>query len=85
MKAKIFISFEQAKHICDKNQYGESTFFERIKLSIRHSWCMLTRKYSKNNNQLTKIIDKSNVNFLMLNEREKLQQQFEEALSKHQE
>jgi hypothetical protein len=84
MKAKIFISFEQAKHICDKNQYGESTFFERIKLSIRHSWCMLTRKYSKNNNKLTNIIKRGNLNCLKDNERKKLQQQFEKELSKHQ-
>ena len=43
-KSILFISCEEAHHICDKNQYGEATAWERFKLGIRLSWCKITEK-----------------------------------------
>lgn len=58
---KLFISCEEAKHICDKNQYGEASFIEIIKLNIRLTYCKVTRAYSKKNTKLTKTIKNSNI------------------------
>ena len=83
-KSLLFISCEEAQHICDKKQYGEATGWERIKLGIRLSWCRITRAYSSNNNKLTQSIKKSEVDCLNSEERNKLQQEFEKELAKHQ-
>ncbi len=83
-KSFLFVSCEEAKHICDKTQYNEATGWERIKLGIRLSWCKFTKAYSKNNGKLTKVIEKAEVNCMKEDEREKLNQQFEKELAKHQ-
>jgi hypothetical protein len=83
-KRFLFISCEEAKHICDKAQYGEANAWERLKLSIRLSYCRFTKTYSKNNNKLTEVVHKAEVTCLKRNEREKIQKQFEQELSKHQ-
>ena len=85
MKKKfLFVSCEEAKHICDKKQYNEATGWERVKLGLRLSWCKFTQSYSKNNNKLTGVIEKSDIDCLSKEERHKLQQQFEKELTKHQ-
>jgi len=83
-KSFLFISCEEAKHICDKSQYGESTGWERLKLGIRIMWCKFTKIYSKNNNKLTDAMEKAEVKCLKSEERKKLQKNFEEELTKHQ-
>lgn len=66
----LFISCEEAYHICDKMQYDEANLWERIKLTIRLSWCNLARTYTKNNSALTKAIQSSKVGALTEIERE---------------
>ena len=77
-----FKSHELAKHICDKMQYGEARFSERIKLSIRLAWCKFTRTYSKKNSRLTSSIKEAEMNCLKDAERKKLEDQFEKELRK---
>ncbi|MFC4721410.1 hypothetical protein ACFO5O_03685 [Geojedonia litorea] len=76
----LFISCEEAQHICDKSQYGESTFWEKIKLNIRVSWCRITRAYIKKNRTLTKTIKSSKVECLKIEEQKALKKSFEEQL-----
>ncbi|WP_417871552.1 hypothetical protein [Winogradskyella sp.] len=80
----LFISCEEAKHICDKSQYGEATGWERIKLTIRLTWCRVTKAYSKKNSKLSDVIEHAEVDCLKKDERNKLKKQFEEELAKHQ-
>ena len=82
-KSFLFVSCKEAKHICDKKQYNEASVWERMKLSIRLSWCRFTKAYSKDNNKLTQVIKKSEINCLKHDERSKLQQQFNQELAKH--
>ncbi len=83
MKKRIlFITCEEAQHICDKTQYNEATLLERLKLSIRLSWCRITRAYTKRNRALTNIVKTSNVDCLKDDERKDLQNRFEEELKK---
>lgn len=81
-KKFLFISCDEAKHICDKTQYGESTSWDRLKLSIRLSWCKYTKAYSTKNNKLTDAIQKADVNCLKNDERKKIQNNFEQELTK---
>lgn len=83
-KSFLFISCEEAQHICDKRQYGEATGWERVKLGIRLSWCRITKAYSSRNNKLTDAINRAEVDCLNNDERDKLKQEFEKELAKHQ-
>lgn len=60
-KNKIFIACDEANHVCDKSQYNESTFWERVKLNIHLIYCKACRNYTANNIKLTKMMKKSNI------------------------
>jgi len=81
-KSFLFITCEEAKHICDKSQYGESTLWEKIKLNIRLSWCKITRAYTKRNSHLTKTIKSSKVECLKHHEQKELKELFKNRLTK---
>jgi hypothetical protein len=83
IKNKFFISCEEAKHICDKSQYGEASIWDKIKLKLRLSWCHITRSYSNNNSKLTKLMKESEIQVLKRNEKEEMQQKLQEKISKH--
>ncbi len=55
MFKKFIINCDEATTICDKNQYGEATFLEKIKLNIHFIRCRICMKYTKQNVTLTKI------------------------------
>jgi hypothetical protein len=78
----LFITCEEAKHICDKSQYGEATLWEKIKLNIRLSWCKITRAYTKRNRTLTKTIKSSKVECLKHQEQQQLKENFKTELTK---
>lgn len=82
-KSFLFITCEEAQHICDKSQYGEATLWERIKLTIRLLWCRVTQNYTKNNNKLTKLITKKQIP-MDASAKENLKSAFEQELAKHQ-
>lgn len=81
-KSFFFISCDEAKHICDKSQYGESSSWERTKLKMRLLFCQITKKYARNNTKLTETVQKANITCLKNNERQRLEQKFQEELAK---
>jgi len=81
-KRFLFITCEEAKHICDKSQYGEATPWERFKLTIRLSWCKITRAYTSRNRKLTQAMENSEVNCLESQEKSQLKNVFEQELKK---
>ena len=61
MFKKLNITCKQAVAICDKSQYKEATFFEKIQLNIHFLCCKICTKYSEQNIFLTKLCrNKSN-------------------------
>jgi hypothetical protein len=55
MFKSLRITCDEATTICDKNQYGEATLFEKLKLNLHFIQCKICRKYTKQNMTLTKI------------------------------
>lgn len=82
-KSFLFISCDEAKHICDKVQYGDASGWEKIKLNIRLWYCRITKNYSSKNVKLTKTIHDSRLKCLKKDERSHLQHKFDEELAKH--
>ncbi len=78
----LFISCEQAKYICDKNQYGDASIIEVIKLNIRLIYCKATRAYSKKNTKLTNVIKTSNLQTLSSSKKKDMKNQLHKKLSK---
>ncbi len=56
--SKFFINCDEATAICDKNQYKEATFWEKVKLSFHLFICKKCGLYSKQNAIVTKACDK---------------------------
>lgn len=51
---KFFINCDEATKICNKNQYKEATFFEKIKLRFHLLLCKYCKQFSKQNSLVTK-------------------------------
>ena len=49
------ITCNEATTICDKNQYGEATLLEKLKLNMHFIRCKICFSYTKQNMTLTKI------------------------------
>ncbi len=76
----VFLSCDEANHVCDKSQYKESTLLEKIKLNIHLLFCSACRKYTKNNVNLTKVLQDKNVSYMKENEVTDLEKEFKEQL-----
>ena len=83
-KSFLFISCDEAKHICDKAQYREATLWEKLKLNLRYLWCQVTRSYVKKNKKLTSTIKNSKVECLNSIEKQSLLHQFKRELKQQQ-
>ncbi|WP_299059314.1 hypothetical protein [uncultured Polaribacter sp.] len=55
MFKNLKITCDQATTICDKNQYGEATIADKLKLMLHFLSCKICSLYTKQNNTLTKI------------------------------
>ncbi|GGD29262.1 hypothetical protein [Hyunsoonleella pacifica] len=82
-KGLLFISCDEAKHICDKAQYDEASSWEKVKLNIRLSWCRITKAYYKRNTKLTEVLESAKTDSLHPEERKSMASKFQEELSKH--
>lgn len=82
-KNKVLISCDEANHSCDKSQYDEATFWEKIKLNIHLLYCRACRKYTRNNKQLSKVITRSEVDCMELKDKQEMKECFEAELKKH--
>lgn len=81
-KSFLFISCDEAAHICDKAQYGEASIWERFKLKIRLCYCGISKSYTSKNSKLTETLQRAEVDCLKTDERNKLKAQFEKELAK---
>ena len=80
---KIKLSCKEANHICDKSQYKEASFLEKIKLNIHLLYCDVCRKYSTRNAKLTKLIKTEKHEVMDAEAKTKLKVTFEQELAKH--
>nr|WP_299105048.1 hypothetical protein [uncultured Tenacibaculum sp.] len=55
MFRKFLITCDEATTICDKSQYGEATFLEKIKLNFHLLVCKVCSMYTKQNRTMSKL------------------------------
>ena len=73
---------KDANHVCDKVQYKESSFWEKIKLSIHLLYCRACRKYTANNAKLSEVINESKIETIHTSEKEKMKEQLKKEMVK---
>ncbi len=72
---------ENANHVCDKNQYKEASFLERVKLTIHLIYCMACRKYSVRNNKPSDAIKMSNLKSISKEDKKVLKERLHQEMS----
>ncbi|MDW5287797.1 glycine dehydrogenase [Formosa sp. PL04] len=78
--SKLFLSCDEASHVCDKAQYNESTFLERLKLRMHIIFCSLCKKHTHTNMKLTESITKSKIVCLDAKSKSEMKKCFEKEL-----
>ncbi len=76
----MMISCEKAASICNKTQYREATFMEKIKLKIHLLICKTCSAFTKKNTKLTALCEKANLHSLSEGEKIKMKQRLEEKI-----
>ncbi len=72
------ISCEKATTICNKAQYKEATFIEKLKLKY-HLWiCKTCAKHSKKNTQFTALCQKAQISSLSESDKAKMKEQLQQ-------
>ncbi|MBP2830983.1 hypothetical protein J8281_02185 [Aquimarina sp. U1-2] len=80
-KKGIFVSCTEANHFCDKNQYKEASFWEKVKLNIHLIYCRACRKYSVKNSKLTKLVKDPKVISIAPHQKNAMKERIKEKLS----
>lgn len=76
------LNCSEAESLCDKAQYREAGFLDRIKLRLHFALCEGCRKYHENNGKLTLLIKKSGIQSYSRAEKEAIRRKMEAESSK---
>ncbi len=82
------INCDEATAICDKNQYGEASFYDKIRLNFHLLMCKFCMSYTKQNNIMSQIFGKhlgtcQDPEHLSKEEKEELDKNLHKELEKH--
>lgn len=61
MYKSLFFSCSESVKCCDKAQYDEASFFEKMKIHIHIRFCKPCREYTRKNNKLSALVKKANL------------------------
>lgn len=78
---KIKLECHEANHICDKNQYREASFWEKVKLNIHLIYCRLCREYTARNMKLTKRVKDPQVKAISTQEKNAIKERLKQEMS----
>lgn len=68
---------EKAANICNKTQYREATFIEKLKLRFHLLMCKTCSAFSKQNSTLTSLCEKANLQTLSEKEKTKMKEKLQ--------
>ena len=73
---------EDAGQVCDKSQYKEASFWEKLKLNVHLLYCSPCREYTQKNVKLSIVFKKSNLKIMSLRDKKNLKKQIHQEISK---
>lgn len=74
------INCHEGKMLCDKNQYKETSLWEKIKLNLYLIVCSECRAYTSKNSKLTEAIKSSKVQSVTVSEKNALKERIAREL-----
>lgn len=77
---KVKLECHEANHICDKNQYKEASFWEKVKLTFHLAYCRACRTYTANNTKLTKSMNNPKIQTVSQDEKNALKEKLAREL-----
>ncbi|WP_196895631.1 hypothetical protein [Aureivirga marina] len=85
---KFKLTCDEATMICDKSQYGEATFSEKLKLNFHVLFCKFCKRYSAQNAKLTDIFKSTcslseNKQKMSMDDKDEISKKFHELLEKN--
>ena len=78
---KVKLECHEANHICDKNQYKEASFWEKVKLNIHLIYCRACRQYTIRNTKLTKRVKDPQVHTISASDKNALKERLKQQMS----
>ncbi len=81
------ITCQEANEICNKSQYGEASFSEKMKLEFHIAFCKICALYTKQNKNLTGIFKrksldcKEHTHCMSNNDKELLKEKMKQEMS----
>lgn len=86
MSKKVMIDCDKATSICNKNQYCEVSFLDKLKLVMHNFLCKRCKLYSEQNTFMTKLfkthLQKEKATKLCNQEKENLKKNLEKEINK---
>ena len=82
MNLGILFKCKDAAHICDKSQYRESTFMERILMKMHQLMCRVCREHSSENARLSEAIEKANLKTIPEPTKQNMREVIQQEISK---
>ncbi len=77
---KFFLNCDKAVNVCDKSQYNEASFIEKLLLKLHILLCKLCRGHVKRNVKLTKAIKSSKIKTLATEEKQQLKNKLRQEI-----
>ena len=74
------ITCEEAAHICNRKQYKEASWKERVQLFLHILICKTCASFSKKNTQLTSLCDEANLQSLSSRDKENMKKKLQEEI-----
>lgn len=71
------ISCDKAAIICNKTQYGEASFMDKLRLKFHLFICKTCSTFTKKNTKLTALCEKANLHSLSEQEKLKMKEQLQ--------
>ncbi|MCB0452867.1 MAG: hypothetical protein KDC94_08230 [Aequorivita sp.] len=78
---KFFLKCDEAVHVCDRSQYNEASFLEKLKLKMHILICGLCRGHAKRNTKLTETIKSANLKTLLPEEKQSLKKRLQQEIN----
>ncbi len=78
----FFLTCTEANHCCDKAQYDEATFLEKIKIHIHNFFCKPCKKFTDDNNKLSALVKKANLKTCTEEEKKAWKNKIEKEVTK---
>ncbi|WP_034889239.1 hypothetical protein [Gillisia sp. Hel_I_29] len=80
-RRSLFVNCTEATNCCDKAQYDEATFFEKLKIRIHIAICGPCKKYTTKNHKLTELIEKSELKTCTEEQKKQWQEKIDKEIS----